>query len=62
MDATLNRALSLSEALFLALIAPDDEQAMQASELADNIARGMRPEQVEQAKLWALCRTKAMEN
>jgi len=38
----------------LALIAPDDNRATQASDLAESIAQGLNAEQVEQCKLDAL--------
>ena len=45
---------ALTKALILALIAPDDHKAEQASNLAEQIAFGLTDEQVEQCKLDAL--------
>ena len=49
---------ALTEALYLALIAPDDHRAAQAAELAEGIARGMEPSEVEEAQRRALIRYK----
>jgi hypothetical protein len=45
---------ALTQCLVLALTAPNDQKAQQASELAEQIAFGLTDEQVEQCKLDAL--------
>jgi hypothetical protein len=45
---------ALTQALILALIAPNDEKATQASDLAETIAQGLDFDQVEQCKADAL--------
>jgi len=50
----LTQSQALTKALILALIAPDDQKADQASNLAEQIAFGLTDEQVEQCKLDAL--------
>ena len=50
----MTQSQALTKALILALIAPDDQKAEQASELAEQIAFGLTDEQVEQCKLNAL--------
>jgi len=46
---------ALTKALILALIAPDDKKAEQASNLAEQIAYGLTIDEVE------LCKNKALE-
>ena len=50
----MTQSQALTKALILALIAPNDQKAQQASELAEQIAFGLTDEQVEQCKLDAL--------
>jgi hypothetical protein len=50
----MTQSQALTQALILALIAPDDNRATQASDLAESIAQGLNAEQVEQCKLDAL--------
>lgn len=45
---------ALTKALILALIAPDDQKAEQASNLAEQLAYGLSIDQVEQCKNQAL--------
>lgn len=45
---------ALTQCLVLALIAPDDEKAQKASDLADQLAYGLTFDQVEQCKANAL--------
>jgi len=45
---------ALTQCLVLALTAPDDQKAEQASNLAEQIAYGLTDDQVEQCKLDAL--------
>jgi hypothetical protein len=45
---------ALTQCLILALIAPNDQKAEQASELAEQIAFGLSVDQVEQCKSDAL--------
>ena len=45
---------ALTQALILALTAPNDEKASQASDLAESIAQGLDFDQVEQCKANAL--------
>jgi hypothetical protein len=51
---TMTQAQALTKALILALIAPSDEKATQASDLAESIAQGLDFDQVEQCKADAL--------
>lgn len=46
----MTQTQALTKALILALIAPNDEKATQASDLAESIAHGLTFEQVEQCK------------
>jgi len=50
----MTQSQALTNALILALIAPSDEKASQASELAESIAKGLDFAQVEQCKADAL--------
>ena len=50
----MTQTQALTKALILALIAPSDEQATQASDLAESIAQGLDFAQVEQCKADAL--------
>jgi len=50
----MTQSQALTQALILALIAPDDKKAQQASELAANIAFGLSIDEVEQCKTAAL--------
>lgn len=50
----MTQSQALTQALILALIAPDDKKAQQASELAEKISNGLSVDQVEQAKFEAL--------
>jgi len=45
---------ALTQCLVLALVAPDDEKAQKASDLAEQIAYGLSVDQVEQCKAHAL--------
>lgn len=45
---------ALTKCLFLAITAPDDQKAQRASELAEEIARGLSDDQVEDCKAQAL--------
>ena len=45
---------ALTQCLVLALTAPNDQKAQQASKLAEQIAQGLTVEQVEQCKVAAL--------
>jgi len=45
---------ALTQCLVLALVAPDDQKAQQASELAEKLAFGLTVDQVEQCKANAL--------
>ena len=45
---------ALTQCLVLALVAPDDEKAQKASDLAEQIAYGLSVDQVEQCKVKAL--------
>ena len=51
---TMTQTQALTKALILALIAPSDEKATQASDLAESIAQGLDFAQVEQCKADAL--------
>jgi hypothetical protein len=50
----MTNAQALTQALVLALTAPDDLRANKAAELAESIAQGLNSDQVEQCKLDAL--------
>ena len=50
----MTNAQALTQALVLALTAPDDSRAAQAAQLAESIAQGLNSDQVEQCKLDAL--------
>lgn len=50
----MTQTQALTKALILALIAPSDEQASRASDLAESIAHGLDFAQVEQCKADAL--------
>jgi hypothetical protein len=50
----MTQSQALTKALILALIAPDDHKAQRASELAEEIARGLSVDQVEDCKAQAL--------
>ena len=50
----MTQTQALTQALILALIAPDDTKAEQASNLAEQLAQGLDFEQVEQSKADAL--------
>tara|TARA_R110000868_G_scaffold404508_1_gene682757 strand:+ start:343 stop:552 length:210 start_codon:yes stop_codon:yes gene_type:complete len=50
----MTQSQALTKALILALIAPSDEKATQASDLAESIAQGLDFDQVEQCKADAL--------
>lgn len=50
----MTQAQALTKALILALIAPSDEKANQATNLAESIAKGLDFAQVEQCKTDAL--------
>ncbi len=50
----MTQSQALTQALILALIAPDDNRATQAAELAESIAQGLNADQVEQCKANAL--------
>jgi len=50
----MTQTQALTKALILALIAPSDEKATQASDLAESIAQGLDFAQVEQCKANAL--------
>ena len=45
---------ALTQCLVLALVAPDDQKAQKAVELAEQIAQGLTVDQVEQCKVDAL--------
>jgi len=50
----MTQSQALTQALILALIAPDDKKAKQASELAENLSFGLSIDEVEQCKFDAL--------
>jgi len=50
----MTQAQALTQALILAITAPDDDRANQAANLAEKIAKGLDFEQIEQCKLDAL--------
>ena len=45
---------ALTQCLVLALVAPDDQKAQKASDLAEQIAQGLTKKQVKQCKKKAL--------
>ena len=45
---------ALTQCLMLALVAPDDQKAQKASDLAEQIAQGLSVDQVNQCKIAAL--------
>ena len=45
---------ALTQCLVLALVAPDDQKAQKASDLAEQIAQGLTVDQVEACKFEAL--------
>jgi hypothetical protein len=51
---TMTQTQALTKALFIDLIAPSEEKAAQASDLAESIAQGLDFAQVEQCKSDAL--------
>ena len=51
----MTQSQALTKALILALIAPNDQKAEQASQLAEQIAFGLTVDQVE------LCKNEALE-
>jgi hypothetical protein len=53
----MTQTQALTKALILALIAPSDEKANQATDLAESIAQGLDFDQVEQCKSDALAMT-----
>lgn len=53
----MTQSQALTKALILALIAPSDEKATQASDLAESIAQGLDFAQVEQCKADAIAMT-----
>jgi len=50
----MTQTQALTQALILAITAPDDDRANQAARLAESIAQGLNADQVEQCKLDAL--------
>jgi hypothetical protein len=50
----MTQSQALTKALILALIAPDDQKAEQASNLAEQIAHGLTKKQVNQCKQAAI--------
>jgi hypothetical protein len=50
----MTQTQALTQALILAITAPDDDKANQAANLAESIAQGLNSDQVEQCKLDAL--------
>ena len=50
----MTQSQALTQALILALTAPDDQKAQKASELAEQIAFGLSIDEVEQCKNAAL--------
>lgn len=54
INHTITQSEVLTRCLVLALIAPDDEKAQKASDLADQLAQGLTFDQVEQCKANAL--------
>jgi hypothetical protein len=51
---SMTQTQALTQALILAITAPDDDRANQAARLAESIAQGLNSDQVEQCKLDAL--------
>ena len=56
----MTQSQALTKALILALIAPSDEKATQATDLAESIAQGLDSAQVEQCKAQALLMTEGV--
>jgi hypothetical protein len=56
----MTQTQALTKALILALIAPSDEKATQATDLAESIAQGLDFAQVEQCKAQALAMTESV--
>lgn len=54
INHTITKSEVLTRCLVLALIAPDDEKAKKASDLAEQLAQGLTFDQVEQCKENAL--------
>lgn len=52
----------LAETLYFAIAAPNDEKAAQADALVDQIAAGLTPGQIEEAKAEVLVRVAAEES
>jgi hypothetical protein len=50
----MTQSQALTQCLVLALTAPDDQKAEQASNLAEQLAYGLTVDQVEQCKIDAL--------
>ena len=50
----MTQSQALTQALILALVAPNDKKAEQASQLAEQIAQGLSVSQVEDCKAQAL--------
>lgn len=50
----MTQTQALTQALILAITAPDDDKATQAANLAESIAQGLDSDQVEQCKANAL--------
>lgn len=50
----MTQTQALTQALILAITAPDDDRATQAARLAESIAKGLDSDQVEQCKADAL--------
>ena len=50
----MTQTQALTNALILAITAPDDDRSNQAARLAESIAQGLNSDQVEQCKLDAL--------
>jgi len=50
----MTQTQALTNALILALTAPDDDRASKAARLAESIAQGLNVDQVEQCKANAL--------
>ncbi len=50
----MTQTQALTQALILAITAPDDDRAHHASRLAESIAQGLNADQVEQCKANAL--------
>jgi hypothetical protein len=50
----MTQTQALTQALILSIIAPNDEKAQKASDLAEQLAYGLTSDQVEQCKADAL--------